>query len=145
MDTINPITTSRQLNQRDLFFELKRGDHFGSKARVKDIMKVIRLTPVISIVTTHRNRCVQVNEFTGTVHKGKWVYRQVIKSSWYTKKSWPKPVERHRLGLMLLGSDKTPDLVIDRGIVHHNIGISWIEIRTATEQDYYTIPTVEGQ
>ena len=68
-----------------------------------------------------------------------------VKLTHYSKEIDMNKVARKDLTniAMVCGKEKEISQVIDNGVVKEWVGIGWIELRAATEEDYKTIP--EGE
>lgn len=61
-------------------------------------------------------------------------------------KQKPKPVHVSRCSIIAMcdgRGETTHGIVIDDGIVKEYVGIGWIELRTATKDDYKKYPEVK--
>jgi hypothetical protein len=89
------------------------------------------------------NRTVQRFSLCKAAGKGRF-YKESVTNLYYHSQEWPAPIHSDNCATvaMVAGGEDRIQFVIKSGKLKQWVGIGWIDVREATEQDYYTYPTV---
>jgi hypothetical protein len=89
------------------------------------------------------NRTVQRFSLCKAAGKGEF-YKESVTNLYYHAQEWPTPIHKDSCSTvaMVAGGEDRIQYVIKSGKLKQWVGIGWVDVREATEQDYYTYPTV---
>jgi hypothetical protein len=117
---------------------------FQNGAQAKRALKgVAEGDPINWKTVSHSNRCVQCRSISKAAGKG-LPFIECTTNLYYEAQPWPNPVcyeDVSKLRMVAGGEDRISH-VIHAGKLKYWVAVGWVEIREATEQDYYQHPVV---
>jgi hypothetical protein len=117
---------------------------FPNLAQAKQALKQVDSgKPLNWVRHSHVNRTVQHFSLCKAAGKGQF-YKESVENVYCHQQEWPEPVSADECSKirMTSGGEDRISIVIHAGKLKQWVGISWVELSQATEQDYYTYPTV---